>query len=150
MSETRCNCLALRKATRRITQFYDAVLVDANIRSTQYHIIAHLGRRPDGDTIGRIAHELVLDRATLGHSLKPIEDAGFVDYKVGKDRRSRVISLTKKGKAKLDEARPLWSRAQRAFEKEFGQDDSERLRSSLDSVAEMKLTASPGTREKDD
>lgn len=150
MSETRCNCLALRKATRRITQFYDTVLADADIRSTQYHIIAHLGRRPDGETIGSIAHELVLDRATLGHSLKPLEDAGFIDYAIGKDRRSRIISLTKKGKAKLDEARPLWSRAQRAFEKEFGQDNSERLRLNLDRVAEIEFAATRAPREKDE
>lgn len=135
MSDSRCNCLALRKAARKITQLYDAALSEAGIRSTQYHIIAHLGRRPDGDTIGSIATELVLDRATLGHSLKPLESAGLISFAVGEDRRSRVISLTRQGIAKLEQARPLWSSAQRVFEKELGKDYSERLRSDLDKVA---------------
>lgn len=135
MSEVRCNCLALRKATRKVTQLYDAALSDAGIRSTQYHILAHLGRRPSGDTIGEIAHTLTLDRATLGHSLKPLESAGLISATVGEDRRARVIALTKHGIAKLEEARPLWSRAQRLFEKEFGADYTERMRREMEKIA---------------
>lgn len=135
MSETRCNCLALRKAARKTTQLYDTALADVGIRATQYHILAHLGRRPDGETIGEIANELVLDRATLGHSLKPLERAGLISFSVGDDRRSRIIALTKEGLAKLEEAKPLWGRAQRKFENEFGASYAERLRRDLERVA---------------
>lgn len=133
--DTRCNCLALRKAARKTTQLYDAALSEAGIRATQYHILAHLGRQPHGDTIGEIANELVLDRATLGHSLKPLEREGLISFSVGDDRRSRIIALTKAGMAKLEETRPLWMRAQRKFENEFGAGYSERLRRDLEKVA---------------
>lgn len=135
MNEIRCNCLALRKAARKTTQLYDAALAEAGIRSTQYHILAHLGRQPDGHTIGEIANALVLDRATLGHSLKPLEREGLISFSVGEDRRARVIALTKAGVAKLEEARPLWTRVQRKFESTFGAAYSEQLRRELDKVA---------------
>lgn len=135
MSEVRCNCLALRKAARKTTQLYDAALSGAGIRSTQYHILAHLGRQPNGHSIGEIAEELVLDRATLGHSLKPLEREGLISFSVGDDRRSRIIALTRTGTAKLEEAKLLWTRAQRKFENEFGSDYAERLRRDLDRVA---------------
>jgi len=41
-----------------------------------------------------MADELVLDRSTLGHSLKPLEREGLISYSVGDDRRSRVIALS--------------------------------------------------------
>jgi len=37
----------------------------------------------------------------------------------GEDRRARVV-LTERGRAKADEARPLWVRAQRRFEDKVG------------------------------
>ena len=135
MSEVRCNCLALRKAARKTTQLYDAALAEAGIRATQYHILAHLGRHPDGHTIGEIANELVLDRATLGHSLKPLEREGLISFSTGDDRRSRIVALTKNGVAKLEEARPFWIRAQRRFENSLGAAYSERLRRDLEKVA---------------
>lgn len=135
MGDTRCNCLALRKAARKTTQLYDGILAEAGIRATQYHILAHLGRRPDGDTIGEIANELVLDRATLGHSLKPLEREGLISFSIGDDRRSRIIALTNAGSAKLEETRPLWMRAQRKFENKLGASYSERLRRDLQKVA---------------
>ncbi len=135
MGETRCNCLALRKAARKTTQLYDAALSEAGIRATQYHILAHLGRHPDGDTIGEIANELALDRATLGHSLKPLEREGLISFSVGDDRRSRVIALTRIGIVKLEEAKSLWLRVQRKFENEFGAGYSEQLRRDLEKVA---------------
>lgn len=135
MNDVRCNCLALRKAARKATQLYDAALADAGIRSTQYHILAHLGRQPNGHTISEIASALALDRATLGHSLKPLERDGLISFSIGEDRRSRLITLTRTGIAKLDEAKPLWMRAQRKFENQFGAAYSEQLRRELEKVA---------------
>lgn len=135
MNEVRCNCLALRKAARKATQLYDAALAEAGIRSTQYHILAHLGRQPNGHTISEIANALALDRATLGHSLRPLEREGLISFSVGDDRRARVVALTKSGVAKLDQARPLWVRVQRKFESQFGAAYSEQLRRELDRVA---------------
>ncbi|MFZ5680226.1 MAG: MarR family winged helix-turn-helix transcriptional regulator [Pseudomonadota bacterium] len=136
MDIVRCNCLALRKATRKTTQLYDTAPADAGVRSTQYHVLAHLDRQPQGDTIGGIASALVIDRITIGHSLKPLEREGSIETRVGKDRRLRLIALTTCGVAELEATKPLWMRAQRKFETKFGADYAKKLRHDLDHIAD--------------
>ena len=38
-----CNCLALRQATRHVSQFYDQFLAPTGLRGTQFSILARLG-----------------------------------------------------------------------------------------------------------
>ena len=40
---SRCNCTALRKATRRISQLYDTALAPSGLKTTQRAILAQLG-----------------------------------------------------------------------------------------------------------
>jgi hypothetical protein len=39
LDDVRCNCLSLRQAARKVTQFYDEVLAGARVRTTQYSIL---------------------------------------------------------------------------------------------------------------
>src|ERR1700758_603334 len=75
--ETVCNGTALRKATRRVSQLYDAVLSPCGLRSTQRSILIHIARTGT-PTMGDLAAALVLDRSALAHNLKPLERDGFV------------------------------------------------------------------------
>src|SRR5271170_7584973 len=72
-----CNCLALRQATRHVTQFYDQCLAPAGLRTTQFSILARL-RRLGPVTISALAADLVMDRTTLGRNLQPLEREGLV------------------------------------------------------------------------
>jgi DNA-binding MarR family transcriptional regulator len=78
---------------------------------------------------------MVMDRATLGHNIRPLEARGYVKVVVGQDRRSREVSLTKAGKDVLAKGARLWGRAQLAFEEAIGRDESARLRVELLRVA---------------
>src|SRR5215831_11228066 len=90
-----CNCLALRQASRRVTQFYDQFLTAAGLRTTQFSILARL-RRLGPTTISVLAADLVMDRTTLGRNLQPLEREGLVAVVKGReDRRSREIRLTR-------------------------------------------------------
>jgi len=40
----RCNCTALRKASRRISQLYDAALAPSGLKITQRAILAQVAR----------------------------------------------------------------------------------------------------------
>ena len=42
--ESRCSCTALRKATRRISQLYDAALAPSGLKTTQRAILAQISR----------------------------------------------------------------------------------------------------------
>jgi len=106
-----CNCLALRQATRHVTQFYDQHLADAGLRTTQFSILAKLkGLGPL--TINALARELVMDRTTLGRTMLPLARDGLISIDDGaRDRRSKYLSLTKAGAERLRRAAKLWGNA---------------------------------------
>lgn len=126
-----CNCTALRKASRRISQLYDMALAPAGLKTTQRAILAHIGRS-EPTTVGKLAEALVMDPGALAHTLKPLERDGLVVVAVDSaDRRNRQISLTRRGRAKLAETDVVWEKAQRSFEAAFGRVESESLRQAL-------------------
>nr|QDF42503.1 winged helix-turn-helix transcriptional regulator [Bradyrhizobium symbiodeficiens] len=133
----RCNCGALRKASRRMSQFYDAALEASGLRSTQFAILAEINRRGDAaPSIGQLADALVMDQSTVGQNLRPLQRDGLVVLEQDEaDRRSRRVKLTPTGSARLDAARPLWREAQEKFETEFGAAAAAELRSVLAGIA---------------
>jgi DNA-binding MarR family transcriptional regulator len=129
-----CHCYALRQATRRVTQLYDRLLAPLGLRATQYALLIEVQLRGPISLIP-LADAMVMDRATLGHNIRPLEADGYLALSVGRDRRSREVSLTKSGRKILAEAKPLWRRAQAIFESEIGQVEAEGLRAALKQVA---------------
>ncbi len=128
---SRCNCTALRKASRRISQLYDMALAPSGLKATQRAILAQI-KRSEPTTVGALAEALVMDSGALAHTLKPLERDGFVDVAIDpEDRRNRLISLTPAGRARLAETDALWAKAQRGFEIAFGRAESETLREAL-------------------
>ena len=120
-----CNCAALRQATRRVTRLYDDSLAPAGLGVNQFSILARLS--PVGpSTIQDLARLLVMDRSTLGHLLRPLEKH---------DRRSRLVALTRAGKAAVDKALPRWAAAQRRFESTFGKEVALEVRTVLKEIA---------------
>jgi DNA-binding MarR family transcriptional regulator len=132
-----CNSLATRKVSRRITQIYDAALAPSGIRSTQLVILAQLHlRAKNPPTLSKLADDLVLDRSALGHNLRPLERDGLIELQENKnDRRERQLVLTRAGKAKLQEAFPLWVTAQETFTKLYGENQMAELRKTLLTIA---------------
>lgn len=128
---SRCNCTALRKATRRVSQLYDDALAPSGLKTTQRAILAQLGRSEPA-TVGELAAALVMDAGALAHTLKPLERDRLVAIAVDPDdRRNRLISLTRQGRAKLAETDALWAKAQAGFEAGFGRVKSEALREAM-------------------
>jgi DNA-binding MarR family transcriptional regulator len=142
-----CTCGSLRKASRRISQFYDAALAPAGIRSTQFSILSELERGSLAGPISmcELASAMVMDRSTLGHNLRPLErDHLIVLRQARHDRRKRHVELTDKGKALLPRARRLWRRAENRFEGIFGKDPAAELRAVLLKIANNRdLDAEP-------
>ena len=135
-----CNCLALRQAARHVTQFYDRVLAPAGLRATQFSILAKLRHRGRLG-INALAGELVMDRTTLGRTIRPLEREGLVAIVRGSaDRRSRELRLTEAGAARLREAARGWAAAQARFAETFGTARAAELRALLHAVATTDLT----------
>lgn len=126
-----CNGSALRKATRRITQLYDAVLAPCGISVSQRSVLVHV-ERAGTPTMTQLAHAMVLDRSALAHNLRPLEREGYlVQRRDAVDGRSRRVALTAAGRAKLAESNCLWRLAQSRFEGAYGAHRAAALRADL-------------------
>lgn len=136
-----CTCGSLRKASRRISQFYDTALAPAGIKSTQFSILSEVDRGSlEGPvTMCELATAMVMDRSTLGHNLKPLERDDLVILRLSADdRRKRYVELTKKGRVMLRKSRRLWQHAEGRFESIFGKEPAAQLRAVLLSIAGNK------------
>jgi DNA-binding MarR family transcriptional regulator len=136
-----CNCLAVRQAARRVTQFYDQFLAPVGLRTTQYSILSKLKRRGPM-TINALAESMVMDRTTLGRNVLPLEREGLVELARGSaDRRSKEVRLTDAGAARWAEAYERWIEAQAHFEASFGPERASELRALLRKAAATDLPA---------
>jgi DNA-binding MarR family transcriptional regulator len=135
-----CNVTALRKATRRVSQLYDAILAPSGLRSTQRAILLYVSRR-GSPTMSALATALVLDRSALNHNLQPLQRDGLLEIAVDEsDRRSRLVRLTKRGEAKIQRSQAAWEQAQGRFENAFGRKESAALRVALEMIASEKFS----------
>ena len=115
-----CVCFNLRRATRAVTQFYDAELRRHGIRPTQTPILTALAAKP-GWSMEELSDFLGLERTTLVRNLRPLQREGWVNASGG-GRGSRVaLSITARGRKELDRFAPAWRSAQRALVKTLGE-----------------------------
>ena len=135
----RCNNATLRRAARKLGQFYDDVVAPSGLKATQQGLLyqIHVSGEP---TMGEIAAALIMDLSALGHTLKPLIRDGYVETVSDKDdRRIRRVKLTTAGEKKLAEVMKLWQIAQQRLEDRIGAEKAERLRAALDEIAGMDL-----------
>jgi DNA-binding MarR family transcriptional regulator len=136
-----CNCLALRQATRHVTQFYDQFISPLGLRATQYSILARLHRK-GAMTINALAAELVMDRTTLGRNILPLQRDGLIAVGPGQaDRRSKELRLTRAGQERFAAAQKGWTKAQAQFERTVGAKRAKALRTLLEDVTLRELAA---------
>jgi DNA-binding MarR family transcriptional regulator len=129
--KSQCSCTELRKASRRLSQLYDAALAPCGLRTTQRAILSQI-RRAGIPSMGELAEALVIDRGAVAHNLKPLERDGLVKITIdSKDRRNHLVALTSAGRARLAESEVFWARAQRGFDAALGSVPSASLREAL-------------------
>jgi DNA-binding MarR family transcriptional regulator len=134
-----CNYATLRRAARKLGQFYDDIVEPSGIKATQQGLLyqIHVSGEP---TMGEIASAMIMDLSALGHTLKPLIRDGYVETVADKsDRRIRRVRLTKAGEKKLAEAMKLWKVAQQRLEDRIGAEKAQKLRAALDEIAGLDL-----------
>ena len=130
-----CNCSALRKATRRVSQLYDDALAAYGIKVTQRSILEHIADA-GAPSVSELANAMAMDRSAMTRNLQPLVREGWVKALINpNDRRSRYISLTSAGQAKLVETFDAWKTVQVGFEHAFGQQAAADLRATLKQIA---------------
>jgi DNA-binding MarR family transcriptional regulator len=136
----------MRKASRRVSQMYDAALAPAGLKATQFAILSEIERRADDPpTMHELADAMVLDRSTLGQNLRPLERDRLVAWEPSDaDRRRKLVILTERGRVKGMQARSLWRAVQERFERTIGKAESANLRRILLGIAGNIELAGPG------
>jgi DNA-binding MarR family transcriptional regulator len=130
----RCNCLALRQASRYLTALYDQALSDIGLRATQFSILYKLAKE-GSMAIGELAAAMAMDRTTLSANLKPMERDELLGIAPSAlDRRAKAVTITKLGRLRYQQAFPLWERVQDEFESAYGAKEAKTLRSAARSV----------------
>ncbi len=125
-----CLCFNLRKATRALTQTYDAALKPAAITAPQFTLLTGLAKNGPV-SLSDLAARLGMDRTTLTRNLKPLQRDGLVGSAEGDDRRVRLLALTAAGRARLKDAEPLWRAVQSQVTDTFGHEPTGMLLAAL-------------------
>ena len=138
-----CACANLRKAARAVTQLFDEALAPSGLRATQFTLLV-TSRLTGESTINELAERMAMDRTTLSRNLKPLMRSGLLEVRPGEDGRTRLVRITPAGEQALEEAYPLWQRAQQETVSALGEERYEAL---LGNVSKVVSLAAKGPRE---
>jgi len=131
-----CTCFNLRKASRIVTQYFDDSMRSIGLRGTQFTLLASaFAYSPI--TVTHMAEIMVTDRTTLGRNLLPLEKNGLIKVEPGDDRRTRIVKLTDAGKEKLQEAYPLWKKAQEDVKMKMGSQNWSSMISNISNLVDQ-------------
>jgi len=114
-----CVCIALRQASRALTQVYDEAIADSGVRATQFGLLVALAQAPFVP-LSKLAEVLVMDRTTLTRNLVPLVRDGLVEERPVADQRVRTFALTERGRAVFERAVPGWRKAQSRISRALG------------------------------
>ena len=130
-----CLCLHAQRAARALARRFDTAFRPLGITNGQFSLMMSLNR-PVPPSNGEVATLLAMDRTTLTAALKPLERRGLVKVMPNpEDRRSRVMSLTAKGRKLLARAVPIWTDTHAQVEEHLADEGADRLRRSLQTLS---------------
>ena len=114
-----CVCHKVRCAARAVTRAYDLALRPANLRATQLAVLVAIAAE-GAVSIAALAEYMGMDRSTLRRNLQPLANDALVSLGAEGWRRSRTISITKKGVERMRKALPYWEKAQQTLHDALG------------------------------
>ena len=115
MSQHTCHCIALRKASRRLTAIYDVAMAPFGITITQFSELRRI-RPLQPVSLSELAEKLELDRSTIGRNVKVLQRLELVEAVDGEDRRQNTLRLTERALTLLQDAEPAWQDVQARVE----------------------------------
>jgi DNA-binding MarR family transcriptional regulator len=129
----------LRRASRAVTQVYDAYFDEIGLKATQFTVLAALLYESQGrPTVTDLARALVLEQSSLSRNLTVLERLGYIKLIPGDDRRERIVMLTRAGRVALTRGYPVWKQAQAAVTEAL---DSKELDTQIRALRKLTRTA---------
>lgn len=125
-----CTCGELRKAARAVTMLYDNAVKSSGLQSTQFSLL-HVISKSDSIRISELAAKMGTDRTTLTRNLAILERDGLIKVSEGTDHRTRIVTVTQKGRGAIVRAIPLWNEVQHKVKQKMGESSWQGLMRSL-------------------
>ena len=114
-----CFCASFRRASRVLSQRYDAALRPIGLRGTQFTLLQALSLA--GEVSQKMLGEILsIDSTTLTRTIAIMERQGWVASREGKDHRERWLSLSLSGRAEFKRALPRWEKVQHDLRAQLG------------------------------
>jgi DNA-binding MarR family transcriptional regulator len=135
-----CLCLAMRTATRRITQGYDTALAGTGLRVTQFSLLVMV-HHLSAPTMKVLARMLDSDPTTITRNIQGLTKRRLLTLSPGRDLRERKVTLTKRGETVLLRAFPNWRKAQNDVVASLNSAELTKLRALLEQVGQHKRKA---------
>jgi DNA-binding MarR family transcriptional regulator len=130
-----CLCLHLQRAARVVARRFDEALRPLDLTNGQFSLLMSLNR-PEPARMRSVASLLAMDRTTLTANLKPLERRGLLKIAVDpEDKRSRLLTLTERGRALLVSAMPIWTRTHAELDRQLARPNPDQLRTGLRAIA---------------
>jgi DNA-binding MarR family transcriptional regulator len=116
-----CVAYRMRMLSRVISGLYDELLAPLQLKGSQLNVLATLARRgPAAPT--DLCAVLKMDKSTLSRNLERMGKRGWLAVRPGEDNRTHLVELTAKGTKLLQDAYPLWRKAQAEAARRLGEE----------------------------
>ena len=126
-----CLCLHLQRSARVVARRFDDALRPLDLTNGQFSLLMSLNR-PEPARMRSVAELLAMDRTTLTANLKPLERRGLLKVAIDpNDKRSRLLTLTPRGRALLEAAMPTRKRVHAELDELLKSPDPDALRAGL-------------------
>ena len=106
-----CLAMRLRLMTRVLVGAYDAALRPLDLTASQISMLSVLtkaGPMPQG----RLGEILRIEKSTLSRNVQRMARRGWIDERTAADGGTKMLATSRKGRALLERAYPLWREAQ--------------------------------------
>jgi DNA-binding MarR family transcriptional regulator len=108
-----------RRAARAVSRRYDRLVRSFGLKAAQFSVLILVRENP-GKTTGELAEVFSIERTTLVRNLALLEKNGLVAGQSAGGGRGRTYILTEAGHDLLEQALPVWRKAQADMEAELG------------------------------
>ena len=133
-----CACELTRRASRTVTQLYDLVLAPTKLKASQFILLRSIA---EAEEIAQceISKTLSVAVETLTRRLATMRKAGWVQLRMGADRRERLYSITDLGREQLKAAQPYWNRAEQRLREQLGPESWQQTQACLVRLGDAAL-----------
>jgi DNA-binding MarR family transcriptional regulator len=142
-----CACTSVRRLARLLARTYDSALARSGMNVTQLAVLRAIERH-SGESLSRVADDLVMDRTTLYRALAVLRKCGWIELGEGVDARSRCAYIRPDGHKALLRAHPAWTATQVALIEKFGVSRWQRLVRDMAFLTECANSLPTGQKER--